>query len=793
MRVVRLPLPLMSIAPSRLRARLLAASLILLAGFGLRVYRLSASNIWWDEAWGVVLGRMPLAASLQRTASDEHPPLYYWSLHAWMPLAGDTPFAVRFPSVLAASLTLALLYQVGRYLGGAPLGLLAAWLLALNHSHITWSQQVKMYTLAAFFSLLSFWFLLKWFSSGRRRYALVVCGMATLAAVSTHYIALLVAAAQGLGGLWWGIEQARRSGNVGRRRLMSWVGLQTVVALLLIPWGAYLVFRAPHMQFTAPPPLAPALYLQVVATALTLGQSTHLDSYRPGVVFMLIVGAAWLPQLLARRPAKRFGSRVMALILVLPIGLIYTLSRVKTAELFSPKFDSRYLLLLVPPTMLALAWGMRQWLQWRRGLGMAFAVLVILIQVSLLPAYYSHRRATADFTTLMRTLNNLAQPQDGIVVYTDKDWPVFAYHNRTGLAWTGIPSRAHLTPEEVASRIDPVLEAHAAIWAVVSPDSVALDPNRAILARLAEGYPLVADLAFGDHRLRLYTREPRLLSKMAIPPEPEVRLDLDLPVAPGVTLIGYDLPMREISPGDYFPVNLYWAASGAAPAAAWRLQLLNPQGVMVREATGDLSAQTEFVHTAFPVSSAWAGGRYRLRVVVLPASAAGAESAFSLELASVWVRNTLQAEPPPERIASPLEASFDDVIWLEGSSALPASVQPGEDLAVTLYWRTGQEMSTNYTVFVHLVGPEFNPATHNFLWGQVDREPLAGRSRTSGWVRGQRLSDPYVVRLSADAPAGVYHVEAGLYDHSTGARLRLVTPRVAATADYLILGSFQVP
>ena len=192
----------------RQHSRLLIACLIVLVGFGLRVYRLDNKDVWWDEGWGMVLARMPLGESLRQTASDEHPPLYYWSLHIWRQMAGERPFAVRFPSVLAGTVILVVLYRVGRRMGGTQVGLLAALLLALNRFHIAWSQEVKMYAQASLLSLASFWYLLRWVSPQRRCPAVLGYGLAALGAIFSHYLGLLVVAAQGLAGLWWGVEQA---------------------------------------------------------------------------------------------------------------------------------------------------------------------------------------------------------------------------------------------------------------------------------------------------------------------------------------------------------------------------------------------------------------------------------------------------------------------------------------------------------------------------------------------------------------------------------------------------------
>ena len=62
---------------------------------------------------------------------DQHPPLYYTLLHFWL-LPGDAAAYARALSALLSTLAIPVVFLLGRRLGGAPLGLVAAVLLALS-------------------------------------------------------------------------------------------------------------------------------------------------------------------------------------------------------------------------------------------------------------------------------------------------------------------------------------------------------------------------------------------------------------------------------------------------------------------------------------------------------------------------------------------------------------------------------------------------------------------------------------------------------------------------------------
>ena len=93
----------------------LAAGLLLVA-FCLRVYRLDAQSVWFDEGWSWYLAGLPLGQMAQVTAADRSPFVYYALLHGWTGLAGDSEFALRYLSVCADVVAVALVVALGRAL-----------------------------------------------------------------------------------------------------------------------------------------------------------------------------------------------------------------------------------------------------------------------------------------------------------------------------------------------------------------------------------------------------------------------------------------------------------------------------------------------------------------------------------------------------------------------------------------------------------------------------------------------------------------------------------------------------
>lgn len=130
-----------------LRLRHASLPIAIALGFFLRVYRIGSEGLWIDEAFSIWLARQPLAAMVGWVSQvDQHPPLYYALLHGWIRLAGDGEVAVRILSALCGTLTIPVIYLLGRRVAGEGVGLISALILAVSPFHLRLSQEARMYT-----------------------------------------------------------------------------------------------------------------------------------------------------------------------------------------------------------------------------------------------------------------------------------------------------------------------------------------------------------------------------------------------------------------------------------------------------------------------------------------------------------------------------------------------------------------------------------------------------------------------------------------------------------------------
>lgn len=130
---------------------------VALSGVTIRALNLGGPDINEDEAWHIFAAR-----GLQETGSPELPSGYVYSrgliytkLVLWSTsLFGDGEAAARIPSVFFGLLEIILVYLFGRILFTPLAGLFAAFMLAFSPLDVSWSREIRFYTMFSTFFLL---------------------------------------------------------------------------------------------------------------------------------------------------------------------------------------------------------------------------------------------------------------------------------------------------------------------------------------------------------------------------------------------------------------------------------------------------------------------------------------------------------------------------------------------------------------------------------------------------------------------------------------------------------------
>jgi hypothetical protein len=193
-----------------------------------RLWRLTASCLWFDEIFSVHAARHPWRDMMHFVAADIiHPPLFYTLLKVWISIGGESLLWLRlFPALvsIAAIIPFVLFCRELKISPGTTT--LALLLMAANGYLIKYAQELRMYSLLFLFSLCSLWIFLKFLNAqaGSKKQLVALCAI-NLLLVYTHYCGWLLVGLEAIALLF------RR-----RSRLRSFLVSASILVLVYLPW-----------------------------------------------------------------------------------------------------------------------------------------------------------------------------------------------------------------------------------------------------------------------------------------------------------------------------------------------------------------------------------------------------------------------------------------------------------------------------------------------------------------------------------------------------------------------------
>ncbi|MCB0209427.1 MAG: hypothetical protein KDJ52_08860 [Anaerolineae bacterium] len=110
---------------------------------------------------------------------------------------------------------------------------------------------------------------------------------------------------------------------------------------------------------------------------------------------------------------------------------------------------------------------------------------------------------------------------------------------------------------------------------------------------------------------------------------------------------------------------------------------------------------------------------------------------------------------------------FGELARLIGYKVDPTAISSGDSIQIDLLWEALSLTQLDYTIFVHLLDEAGNLAAGS------DSQPMNNRYPTSIWDAGEQILDTHTVTIPSDLPAGQYRLAIGIYFQPTGERLPL--------------------
>lgn len=275
---------------------------------------------------------------------------------------------------------------------------------------------------------------------------------------------------------------------------------------------------------------------------------------------------------------------------------------------------------------------------------------------------------------------------------------------------------------------------------------------------------------------------------------------LNQPVSLDLTLLGVEAALPDLlTPQNPQSLVLYWRVERAlATNPLVSLRLLNESGETAATWAGPLGrglypalagqpgdlirdpwvldlAHTESKQVVTP-------GKYTLAVALLESDSNTQLTHTELGQIELADRQRIFEAPAMQHSVG---AQVGDSLILLGYDLTQAPLTGGARFSLKLYWQAGQIVSTDYTVFVQVLGPD------GTVVGQHDGMPVNGSLPTTRWSQNEVVADRHQFEFPTQQ-TGEYRLIVGMYDPATGQRLPVAATDRTPLGDHLQLYTFTL-
>jgi len=724
---------------------------MLLLAFALCTHILGVRELSFDEVASVYIAARGPAGLLDyvRGAIREHPPFYYLLLSLWMPLVGQSEFALRFLSVSIGLTTVAVTYRLVRKATRQSAALLTTLLLVLSPFHIHESQNARMYGLLALCSLLSIFIFIRLLSQDRARWWGLFWLVTGLGMFTHYYMAFVLLAEDVFLLLNW-----RRYRHLWPRWLAIHGAAGGIIALwvALSPglWATLLSFwergAASSVRWNGLFRALNGLYLGATVRPnwQHLGLPLLLTAFGIGVAQRL---NPWLPR------GHRHGGLLLGLLIGVPLIAVLALPE---------RVTGRYLAAVLPACVLAMALAL-EWLAHARPhlptVGQVVCRLawiplllwIVFLDIYSYPLLYSV--PDGGFRARVRYLRAHAQTDDGFLLHGPWQQLLLTYYDPGPLKrYTAPLSGLRVDADLAAERLAQIFEAHERVW--VSYDSVKpVDPDWIVARWLHEHTHRV----WAEQNLVLYYATPQESPPALIEP---VRFGEQL------LLEDASLSNLELVSGEAVLLRAKWRAlQDIAHRLMLRLELIGPADQVwevhqfhagpFHVPTKNWNADETFIERCgLVVPIGTPPGDYTLRVRVFPPEGEWLpEAEEPFELGTIHVGHSAPAAEALEALpGQDLRATFGNTLALTGYELGGLRFTQGNPAMFSIYWQAAASPSEKYELGIKFVADE------GTVLVEERRPVVADWFPTDHWLAGDVLLSHYALTLPLDAPPGRYQV-----------------------------------
>ncbi|MEI7539803.1 MAG: glycosyltransferase family 39 protein [Candidatus Saccharibacteria bacterium] len=301
----------------------------LLAFSFVTLWTITKSSIWFDEAFGAYIIHFNFIDIARYTATDVHPPLYYWLLKSWSMLFGNTELALRSMSVLFGGVAIVLGYLLTNRLFGRKAARISLIFMMISPMFVRYGQEARMYTLVTTIALAAT-YTLTFAINTKKRLPWIIYGILVGLGMWTHYFSAIVWIAHWI----WRADNIRRTTSKGKfvKTFFSkqWIMAHIVAIAVFIPWLPFCIYQLSVVQAFGfwIPPVTPDTMVNFMTNVIYYKDVGDVNGWLAAAfaIIVLALGMLAFRVYKSQNQAERQSYRLIMTLAFVPMILLFALS-----------------------------------------------------------------------------------------------------------------------------------------------------------------------------------------------------------------------------------------------------------------------------------------------------------------------------------------------------------------------------------------------------------------------------------------------------------------------------------
>lgn len=462
--------------------------IILIISLSLRVYDLENIQMWFDEGQSIWISSLNnISNFIKELVICGQQPLHYMLLHLWINCFGKSELSVRFLSVIFGVLTILMSYKISKLIFDSHTGMLCAFLIGLSTLHISYSQEIRTYTLTLFLSLLSIYFFIRLLENNNIK---ILTGLIISNAllIYSHLSGAPVILTQNI----YILIQYFFNKNL-KFNIKTWLISQGLILILFMPWiiatMIYYKEKSASLFFWVP-----AISIDgVIKTFISFSGSKYL------LLIFIILFLFNIKSLILKKDNYFF----LFLWLLIPFANLLAIS-----EIFFPIYHKKYVLIALIPFYILVSKGLMNINSTVR-----IIILTVIVALSLnnLKNYYSTPKKY-QWKEVVSFVEEHATSQDLIVFNAARcrKYNFDYYSKRNDLNKVGfpiVPYEEELPVEEDNIKpLEKLIHNYKRVWVIKSHP---YDPNMLIEETLDKTFDLLTQKRYRGIVVMLFSKKDK--------------------------------------------------------------------------------------------------------------------------------------------------------------------------------------------------------------------------------------------------------------------------------------------